>query len=137
MWFYKTTERNATLQTNRHFSGTSRKQWNSIFKALDKFGNCQTHLVYPNIHQDNKSVNFCICIQLVIKNEEKKNTHVALLCITLCAFGASKNPLAEVFYYLSEKLPLFKKLCYFRRSRFSQCFIYFNVSTALHCLFTN
>ena len=35
----------------------------------------------------------------------------------------------EVFYYLSESLPLKKKkLCYFRGSRFAQCFI---LSTAL------
>ena len=36
----------------------------------------------------------------------------------------------EVFYYFSEKLPLSQNLCYFRGSRFSQCFI---LSTALQC----
>ena len=34
---------------------------------------------------------------------------------------------------MSEKLPLSPKLCYFRRSRFSQCLL----STALHCSLTS
>ena len=62
------------------------------------------------------------------ENDERKKT--PLLDEFVCFQIGIKEFWLEVFYYLSEKLSLSQNLCYFRGSRFSQCFI---LSTALQC----
>ena len=71
-----------------------------------------------------------IWAQLVIEVARKwwKKTHHC--CTNLCAFKWNKRLQLKSFNISVRKYLFLKKVCYFRGSHFSQCFI---PSTALHC----
>ena len=81
--------------------------------------------------QHNKRVKFWAQLVIGVGRKWWKKKHP---CWTNCVLSDRNKRLCiakKVFYYFSEKLPLFQNLCYFRGSRFSQCFIV--LSTALQC----
>ena len=102
--------------------------WNAFLsKGRYMFGNCQRPVFSLGVsHHNHKIISLWKCglnwSSKLRGNYERKNTLVGRNCVLS---DKNKRLLArrEVFNYLSEKLPLSRKISYFRGSHFPQCFI--------------
>ena len=100
-------------------------------KVIYTFGNCQRPVFSLGVSQHKHKITSLWTFELnwsskLWENDERQKHP---FWTNLCAFR-SRRRLLEVVYYFSENLPLSQNLCYFKGSRFSQCFI---LSTALQC----
>ena len=98
---------------------------NMQFKALDTFDICQRPVFSHGAFELNWSLK-------LRENNERKNTLVTqVMCFQMLQIFLRLQLRSWIpFIYYSEKLLLSQKLCYFRGSGFSQCFI---LPTTLHC----
>ena len=112
---------------------TNLKDYKIVYlKGRYTFGNSQRPLFSLGVSQHKHKITSGWKFELKFNQscEKMMREKTPLLDEFVCFQIRIKDFWLEVFYYFSEKLPLSQNLCYFRGSRFSQCFI---LSTALKC----